>query len=231
MAEDGVAAVSVKIPPFWPLDPELWFLQVEAQFNVRNVTQSKTKYNHVVAAISPETATVVRDVVKNPSEDDPYKQLKDTLIRRVGMSQHQRLQKLLSDEEIGDRKPSQMLRDMEHLLGEVESKQILRELFLQRLPTNLRTVLATLDLELPELAEKADNIIDLLDPPAVMAEIDQLQQEVAFLKRNSSGFQAKRFVQRKKEHFEQCWYHRRFGLKANKCVLPCNFEGNASTSH
>uniref|UniRef100_A0ABD2X807 DUF7041 domain-containing protein n=1 Tax=Trichogramma kaykai TaxID=54128 RepID=A0ABD2X807_9HYME len=48
----GVGAVSnCRLPPFWRTGPELWFFQIESQFQVHNVTSDATKYHLVVAAL------------------------------------------------------------------------------------------------------------------------------------------------------------------------------------
>ncbi|CAB4043658.1 gag-pol poly, partial [Paramuricea clavata] len=91
-------AVAVKIPPFWPSDPELWFAQVEAQFSVKNMTSQGTKFAHVVAALSPEAATEVRDLILTPPSTNPFDVLKATLTERVSLSKRRKIQQLLQAE-------------------------------------------------------------------------------------------------------------------------------------
>ena len=75
-----VEAYSIKIPPFWPSDPQVWFIQVEAQFAARGIMAQQTKYHHIVASLSPEIATEIRDLLLKTPEDHPYAVLKEKLI-------------------------------------------------------------------------------------------------------------------------------------------------------
>ena len=59
---DRDEAYSIKNPPFWPSVPQVWFIQVEAQFAARGITAQQTKYHHIVVSLSPELATKIRDL-------------------------------------------------------------------------------------------------------------------------------------------------------------------------
>ncbi len=56
----NVNAVAVKLPEFWPADPTTWFHQAEAAFRRSNVTQSFTKYDHVLMKLPKDVIMSVR---------------------------------------------------------------------------------------------------------------------------------------------------------------------------
>ena len=81
------ASVRVKLPPFWPADPQMWFAQVEAQFTTRGITAQKTMFDYIIASLSPEVATKVWDLILQPPPDRPYNRLKEQLIKCTGVSE------------------------------------------------------------------------------------------------------------------------------------------------
>lgn len=158
----GIAAV--KLPDFWTTDAELWFITIESIFRKNRITTQISKYDYVVAALPQSTASIVRDVLRAPPADNPYDKLKTELTRRTTESEQRRIQQLLTTEELGDRKPSELLRRMHQLLGdraEALDASIFKELFLQRLPQQVRMILSTLSQPLETLAQTADKIMDV----------------------------------------------------------------------
>ena len=73
-------AYSVKIPPFWLSDAQVWFIQVEAQFAFTGITAQHAKYHHIVASSSPEITTNIRNLLLHTPEDRPYDVFKEKLI-------------------------------------------------------------------------------------------------------------------------------------------------------
>ena len=110
---DRVEAYAMKIPPYWPADSQVWFVQVEAQIAARSITSQRTMYRHIVGSLSPEIAMEIRDLLLPPPEDIPYDVLIRKLIERTAASEQRRVQQLFTAEELGDHKPTQLLHRMQ----------------------------------------------------------------------------------------------------------------------
>ena len=207
-----IAAVTPKLPNFWPERSKLWFTQVEANFAISRVTEEQTKYNYVVAALPPEIAVLVEDVLEKPPTV-PY-----TILDRTTPSVTQQIASVLNDEPISDQNVTAALRDMRHRLGPAANDQLLKVRLLQRLPEKIAfTLSAFMDKPVDELAKIAESMFSYEPYP-------------------SSSVNATRLLQQKKterttpEPPEFCYYHSRFGARAKKCRPPCKWAENEKAS-
>jgi len=168
--ESRMAKIAIRIPPFWPEEPELWFTQLEGQFTLCGVTDDESRYAHVLSKIEPAQAREIKDVITRPPATDKYKALKKVLIQRLTDSQEQRIRKLLEQEELGDRKPSQFMRHLITLAGASVPGELIRTLWLGRLPPQMQAILATrMEDRLEEVAEQADRIHEISSRAMVAA--------------------------------------------------------------
>ncbi|XP_046399991.1 uncharacterized protein LOC124166504 [Ischnura elegans] len=162
----GVHRVTPKLPLFWPDNPIVWFAQVEAQFALSGITQDATQYGYVASHLDARWAAEVQDILTNPPSEGRYICLKEELIRRLSLSEEKRVRQLLTEEELGERTPSQFLRHLRNLAGTTQVQDnLLRTLWLQRLPAAVQAILQVqLTLPLDEVAKLADRIIEVSSP-------------------------------------------------------------------
>lgn len=249
---------AVQIPVYNRSDPALWFVMCESTFALatpKPITESQTKYNYVVSHLPPDTASLVRDILMKPDANDPYSQLKTELINRSGESSQQEIRQLLSGEELGTRKPSELLRNMKRRAESLNvPENLMMELFLQRLPASVQSILAAVSgLTLEKAAEVSDKILEVTPSPIETFAIssrsaenksteEKLFQEIQKLheridrfsfSRSRSPFRRNKHGSRRRDTSKSrspsmCWYHWRFGnkCKEEKCVKPCTWKGN-----
>ena len=62
---------------FWPEAAEVWFAQADAQFAIKSIYVSKTKFYHAVASLPQDVAAQILDLICSPPAGDPYEVLKE----------------------------------------------------------------------------------------------------------------------------------------------------------
>lgn len=135
------------------------------------------------------------DVLESAFPGTKYETLKTRIIATFSESSERKLKRLLSGQVMGDQKPSQFLRTMQSLGRGQVGDNVLKSLFLEQLPENVRAILSISDQQdINKLADQADKIMDMARP-ANIASIDRPQGESALkvyqnkLKHWKNGFQ------------------------------------------
>lgn len=158
-----ICRVGVKAPPFWAAEPSVWFAQLEGNFVLAGIKDDETKFYYVTSNLEHRYAAEVKDIIVSPPAKGKYEKLKSELIKRLSASREKEVKQLLMHEELGDRRPSQFLRHLQHLAGPDIPDDFLRTIWTSRLPSSIQTVIACQPTsELQVLAELADKVHDIV---------------------------------------------------------------------
>ncbi|GBP77284.1 hypothetical protein EVAR_31716_1 [Eumeta japonica] len=84
--ETTINRISVRVPPFYPTRPSLWFASLESQFPLAKITQNETKYHYAISQLEASYGNIAENVIMAPPAADKYQRFKTELIKRLTAS-------------------------------------------------------------------------------------------------------------------------------------------------
>ncbi|KAL4100726.1 hypothetical protein QTP88_020760 [Uroleucon formosanum] len=149
--------------------------------------------------------------------------------------------KLVRPGGMGDRKPSQLLRDMRSVMPDGFGEDALKEFWLQKLPANVVVIVSGFEGSLDSIAARADRVMEAANSHNVDAvakdPIAELTSVVSSLAQQVQSMAKVVFAPRQSDRpstlwtaqqaTDLCYFHERFGNNARKCRPPCNFKAKS----
>lgn len=112
------ATATVTLLQLWLADPSLWFVQAENKFRSHRVTSEVRKSELLLEALPLQAMAEIHDILVQPRDEILYTTIKETLLCHLVPRVHRHIQQLLHNEELGDRRPTKFLRNLQHLIGD-----------------------------------------------------------------------------------------------------------------
>ena len=231
--DDPVAhSVAVQLPTFNKLAPSAWFHLADANFHLRAITKSETKYWYIVSKLDADTLMKLSAFLAKSRGVDPYSEIRAVLCRTYEPKLEKKLDTLLATKDMGDERPAEFSLDLRRLLGEASAEDILKRIFLRSLPKPIRTAISG------NLQDSFDNLADAADKAwALSAEQDDtpvVNSAQAFNHPNVSAVAATAGRGRGQRHrggrqakhesrsVVLCPFHLKWGDSARKCLPSCS---------
>ena len=161
MEEASLQQINIKTPEFMETAVNGWFSILEAQFHLRNITASTTKFYTVISSLPAE---VVAKIPITILESKKYEEIKQSLIEAHERTKPELLDKLMSTTTITGR-PSTYLQEMLSIAKRIGiGEEIVIHKFLQALPATIFPVIASQkELSPTQLGKLADELMPLLN--------------------------------------------------------------------
>ncbi|GBM60202.1 hypothetical protein AVEN_273511-1 [Araneus ventricosus] len=219
----GVSAVAIKTPAFWSDKQELWFAQIVSQFALGNISVDSTKFHYVIAALNSDYLPCVSVLVLNPPQNDTYNSLKTRLI-----AQRLRLRKFFSGMELGGKKLSTLLYKKKRLASDRISPELLKGLWMQRLPVQIQQISSLRSDNLQVLSKMADSIFEISKGGLVASvsanfessDVSKFENRLAAIENRLLRLKVRRgslsrgnSEVRSSNKRKYCWWHFQFGKR------------------
>ncbi|KAJ8704247.1 hypothetical protein PYW08_012971 [Mythimna loreyi] len=166
-----LAAISVqsRLLPFWREYPRMWFIQFEAVVEPQK-TSDENKYRYVLGQLQPTDLQHITDIVIKPPETKKYEAIKQRLLSVYEQSEVKNFKNLISGLELGNQRPSQLLRRMRELGGNMITEDGIKIEWMNHLPAQIRVVLSVnTDSSLDMLAAMADKMMEYSESSNIAA--------------------------------------------------------------
>ncbi|XP_052893740.1 uncharacterized protein LOC128301348 [Anopheles moucheti] len=150
---------------------ETYFMSLEFWFAASGIgaLHDTRKYNIVMAQVPPNKLTELRAIIDGTPAVEKYAYIKAKLIGYFADSQQRRLQRVLSDMPLGDRKPSQLLNEMKRVAGNSLSEPVLIDLWASRLPPHAQAAVIASSGDAADKTTIADAIVESMSLRSINA--------------------------------------------------------------
>ncbi|XP_017487668.1 PREDICTED: uncharacterized protein LOC108376018 [Rhagoletis zephyria] len=157
---------------------EAWFTSMDFWFTASGITSDKQQAETVFAALDPTVIGQLSGVIASMPQQDRFEYVKAKIIEHFADSEQRRLNRLLSELPLGDKKPSELYFEMKRVAGSTLGEAALKGLWTKRLPEFAQPVVAASSGTAAEFTKIEDSIIGAVVPHHVNGVESRVTNEI-----------------------------------------------------
>ena len=227
-----VYGATVQLPTFDKAEPCAWFRITDANFGIRKVTDSHTKYYYVLSKLDSVTLRKLSTFLDCPLGANPYRDIRQTLCSTFEPPLEAKIDAFLATTDAGDERPAEFALELRRLLARASLDDVLKRVFLRSMkPAIVTAITGSLAGDFDTVAAAADRAWTASSastsaaPAAAVSAVSSappLRGAGRGNRGNRGGRSRGNRPSGQVESVPLCHFHRKFGDAARKCASGCS---------